>query len=265
MNFIDFFTVYKADSLSIRQLQVKYVLVLCHATSTLFLARRRLHEPDPFPLSYKHRRPFDRPILRLIQTFSCFSSKLASLYKPLIVRIARCEDSEGLSIINWLRSESASHGSTGIWFSGIMLASGARGPEFDSRNPPMHVGSVATDTWIFSLALVRFSSFHVHVNIFATAIMTRKTSGMSIYSSPRQNRNDEEFKRFNVSAEGAGSAVSRWQQPSPGTAGPLQNQQRIFSNLPFFLFHWKRLSREREVCKRSMQNDPRLRAAIIHL
>jgi hypothetical protein len=25
---------------------------------------------------------------------------------------------------------------TGIWFSGIMLASGARGPEFDSRNPP---------------------------------------------------------------------------------------------------------------------------------
>ena len=24
----------------------------------------------------------------------------------------------------------------GIWFSGIMLASGARGPEFDSRNPP---------------------------------------------------------------------------------------------------------------------------------
>lgn len=28
----------------------------------------------------------------------------------------------------------------GIWFSGIMLASGARGPEFDSRNPPSLMG-----------------------------------------------------------------------------------------------------------------------------
>ena len=31
----------------------------------------------------------------------------------------------------------------GIWFSGIMLASGARGPGFDSRNPPTAVGSTA--------------------------------------------------------------------------------------------------------------------------
>ena len=113
-----------------------------------------------------------------------------------------------------------------------MLASGARGPEFDSRNPPMQVGSVEADTWNFELSLAPFSSFYDHVNIFGTAIMARKTSGMSIYSSSRQIRNDEEFKRFNVSAKGAESAVSRWKQPSPDNAGPLQNQQ-IFSNLAF--------------------------------
>jgi hypothetical protein len=39
----------------------------------------------------------------------------------------------------------------GIWFSGIMLASGARGPEFDSRNPPTTVGSTTCCAFLYFL------------------------------------------------------------------------------------------------------------------
>ena len=44
---------------------------------------------------------------------------------------------------------------TGIWYSGIMLASGARGPGFNSRNPPIMIGPTATGG-----SVIRYSAAH---------------------------------------------------------------------------------------------------------
>ena len=44
---------------------------------------------------------------------------------------------------------------TGIWYSGIMLASGARGPGFNSRNPPIMIGPTATGGKV-----IRYSAAH---------------------------------------------------------------------------------------------------------
>ena len=44
---------------------------------------------------------------------------------------------------------------TGIWYSGIMLASGARGPGFNSRNPPIMIGPTATGG-----SVIRYSEAH---------------------------------------------------------------------------------------------------------
>ena len=44
---------------------------------------------------------------------------------------------------------------TGIWYSGIMLASGARGPGFNSRNPPIMIGPTATGG-----SVIRYSVAH---------------------------------------------------------------------------------------------------------
>ena len=57
----------------------------------------------------------------------------------------------------------------GIWFSGIMLASGARGPEFDSRNPPTAVGSTAI------CACLYFCSSVINGNPFKLVVSSETT------------------------------------------------------------------------------------------
>ena len=80
--------------------------------------------------------------------------QLRSIWCPRVPSGLRAEQKH-TSVLKPL-GNSIAHPVTGIWYSGIMLASGARGPGFDSRNPPFGTNG----PWAFSRVAVRLTSNH---------------------------------------------------------------------------------------------------------